>query len=235
MQALARACRPRLKNLLEGLKTGQLDLPLEETSEELKQERTDKALIEAGVSDLPQNIREYVGYAVAQLAYARRKNYTEFGSAFAPLLVPFEQLCGDIIRKYLGPVVPKDHSSRRYYFDPDLSSLELKYNHVVKKNQMYLQKLLISGINTNRIGTLLFCLEYALEWETDLDYVWSDVVKVFSETEFEALLPVLRDMYFFRNKHVAHADELLTDGVVADAAMKQWVAGLSQLSKIATT
>ena len=68
MAELARAGGPSLKHVLEKLQTQQLDLPLEATPEEIKEERTEKALEAAGIDDLPAELRVYVTQAVNQLA-----------------------------------------------------------------------------------------------------------------------------------------------------------------------
>jgi hypothetical protein len=101
------------------------------------------------------------------------------------------------------------------------------------KNGRNLQKNVVHGANCNRIGTLLFCLEYPRRWRQHLGGVWRDVRRVFGGAQFGQLYTVLDAMNQFRNKHVAHVDEPLTDGEAADAAMKQWIAGLIHLHEIA--
>ena len=65
------------------------------------------------------------------------------------------------------------------------------------------------------------------------DGVWRDVRRVFVAPQFAQLYTALDAMNQFRNRHVAHVDEPLTDGELADRAMKQWIAGLIQLHEIA--
>ncbi len=232
MEDLARACVPRLEALLGSLKSKQLELPLDATPEEVKEERTEEALEEAGVPDLPEEVRVYVSQAVNQLAYDRRKNYPQFGGAFQPLLVPFEQLCGDLVKQRLGPRVPADYNDRKYYFDPYVGDLPKPQQSVLIKNQRNLQRNLVHAANCNRIGTLLFCLEFAQTWKTDPGGIWGDVAEVFTAPEVAALYPTIKQMNDFRNKHVAHVDEPLTDGDAAEAAMKDWVAGIAELHRV---
>src|SRR5262249_6586165 len=119
IDALARACAPRLKGLLESVESRQLELPLDATPEEVKEGRTDHALHEAGIDNLPEEIRPYVSRAVNQLAYDRKKNNPLLGGAFFPLLLPLEQFCGELLRKLLAPHAPA-YEDRRYYFNPYL-------------------------------------------------------------------------------------------------------------------
>jgi hypothetical protein len=227
MESLARACAPRLKGLLETLETRQLELPLDATPDEVKEERTDEAMAAAGVENLPEDLRPYVSQAVNQLAYDRKKNNPLLGGAFFPLLMPFEQLCGELIRKLLGSRVPSDSSDQRYYFDPYMpGDLKPFQKNALAKNGRLLQKNLVHGANANRIGVTLFCMEYADHWDTVVSGVWEDVEGAFAAPELVAVRPKLEFMNQFRNRHVAHVDEPLTDGAVAEEAMKQWVAGL---------
>jgi len=229
---LARACIPSLKHLLGKLKTEQLDLPLEATPEEIKEERTDRVLEEAGISDLPEELRIYVMQAVNQLAYDRKKNYPQFGGAFQPLLYPFEALCGEILHRALSNQVPTHRSEAEYYFQPDMSDLSPSQENIYAKNGRYLRKNLVYAQNNNRVGVLLFCLEYAGKTQPELGGIWRDVRGCFATKSMQDAYRVLDSMYRFRNRYVAHGDEQLQDGEKADAAMKEWINGLIQLSKL---
>lgn len=228
---LARACVPSLGHVLEKLQTQQLDLPLEATPEEVREERTKDALEIAGVDDLPAEVRIYVTQAVNQLAYDRKKNYPQFGGAFQPLLYPFEALCGELLQRALASRVPAHSSERDYYFQPDLSALSVPQESVFAKNGRYLRKNLVYGQNNNRIGVLLFCLEHAGKGAPELGGVWQDVREVLGGEKMKEIYSFLDAMNKFRNRHVAHVDEPLQDGQAADTAMKLWIAGLARLAK----
>ncbi len=234
MAELARACIPSLKHVLDKLKTEQMELPLEATPEEIKEERLEKALESAGGADLPEDVRLYVTQAVNQLAYDRKKNYPQFGGAFQPLLYPLEALCGEILHRTLAARVPSHRGDADYYFQPDLSDLSIPQESVFAKNGRYLRKNLVYGQNNNRIGVLLFCLEHAVKGKPELGGIWQDVREVFGTDEFRALYPLLNSMNTFRNRHVAHVDDPLNDGEAADAAMNQWINGLAELCRLAS-
>lgn len=229
---LARACVPSLQHLLEKLHTEQLELPLEATPAEVKEERTAQALEGAGASDFPDEIRVYVTQAVNQLAYDRKKNYPQFGGAFQPLLYPLEALCGEVLQRALAPRVPMARAEAEYYFLPDLSDLSPAQENIFAKNGRYLKKNLVYGQNNNRVGVLLFCLDYAGKNRPDLGGIWWDVRETLGDEEFDALYPTLDAMYRFRNRYVAHGDDPLQDGEIADAAMKQWIGGLADLHRL---
>lgn len=229
LESLARTCAPRLKSLLESLETKQGQLSLETTPEEVKKERSAQALSQAGVAALPESIQMYVDQAVNQLAYIRTRNYGELGSAFNPLLYPFEQLCGEAIQKYLCPLIPSSQDDRIYYFSPYLDDQTPGVRGALSKNQLNLQKLLVYQANCNRIGTLLFCIDYANTWDIDIGGIWRDVRSAFKDPAIAGLYPDISAINQFRNKHVAHVDEPLTDAEVAEKAMTQWIQGIAKL------
>lgn len=229
MTSLARACEPRLIGLLDSLKKQQMELSFEQTPDEVRNERTDEALSQAGVQGLPEEIRNYINQSVNLLAYFRKQSNAQLGGAFQPMLVPFEQLCGDILKKYLKPRVPDNYADRGYYFEPYLDDEKPGVKNALSKNQRNLQKILVHGANCNRIGTFLFCIDYANSWDLDIGAIWKDVRSAFATPAVESLMPVIRDMNEFRNRHVAHVDEPLTDADKAEEALKQWIQGISQL------
>ena len=228
---LARACVPSLKHLLDKLKTQQLELPLEATPEAVKEERTEVALQSAGADDLPAELREYVMQAVNHLAYDRKKNYPQFGSAFQPLLYPLETLCGVMLERTLQARVPANHAEADYYFQPDLSDLSPAQENVYAKNGRYLRKNLVYGQNNNRVGVLLFCLDYAGKNQPDLGGIWTDVRAKWHDENSQNLHALLDSIYQFRNRYVAHGDEPLQDGALAEAAMSEWITTLNTLWK----
>ena len=232
IETLFRACIPSLKHTLGKLTTQQLDLPLESTPEEIKAERTEVALKNAGVEKLPEAVRVYVEQAVNQLAYDRKKNYPQFGGAFQPLLYPLESLCGDILQKTLAPRVPSHRADADYYFQPDFSDLSVPQESVFSKNGRYLRKNLVYNQNNNRIGVLLFCLEHAVKGAPEVGGIWQDVREVLGDAQYKALYPTLDSINKFRNRHVAHVDQPLSDGAVADAALNEWINGLAELCQL---
>ena len=100
------------------------------------------------------------------------------------------------------------------------------------KNQRNLERNLVHNGKSNIIGTLLFCLDYAANWNLDLAGVWRDVKQVFNDADVLALYPVIKEMNDFRNKHVAHIDQPLTDTEAAERAMQEWIRGLAQMYAI---
>jgi len=229
IESLYRACAPRLKEMLAHAKSGQLELPLEFTPEEVRDQATERVLADAGVAGLPDSIRRYVSQAVNQLAYDRKKGYPQFGDAFQPLLYPIEDLCGQILAGALGPCMPADPQARKDYFDPYLDDLSSGARSALQKNQRLLEKNLVHGARCNRIGVLLFCLDYAATWRRGIAGIWRDVEAAFDGARWAKLRQRVEDVNRFRNTFVAHVEEPLTDAKVAETAMREWIRCIGEL------
>lgn len=229
MEALARACVPKLRSLLESLKSRQIELPFDSTPEELKHERKEEFLGDLDTSPLSPRIATAVEEAISILAYTKRMGHSRFGAAFQTLLEPWEALCGAILKQELLPYVPQDRDEQHYYFKPHMADLPKQLESELIKNTINLKKNLIFGAHNNRIGNLLFCLNYATSDSysgVNVGGVWQDVREAFCSQEYTDLVPIITDMYAFRNTYVAHGGEPLTDVEIAEKAMRKWVEGL---------
>ena len=234
MESLARACLPKLKGLLDSLKTQQMELPLEATPAEVKQERAEEFLAGIDASGLPSKIATAVEEAITILAYAKRMKHSQFGAAFQTLFAPWEALCGAVLQQEMMPYVPQDREEQRYYFDPHLQGLPKPLESEVKKHTINLKKNLIFGAHNNRIGNLIFCLSFGSAPRFAghrVGGVWDDIVEAFGGSEHQALIPLLNEMNEFRNRFVVHGEEVLTDVNLAEKAMRVWVEGLVALQR----
>src|SRR5207248_1505113 len=164
-----------------------------------------------------------------------KKHHPQLGMAFQALFYPIERLCGEILKKSLGPCVPSSPQDRAYYFDPPLSGLPVPEQNELKKHQRWLQKNLVHAANCNRVGALLYCLRFAGSPGRSLGFVWDDVRNVFSKPVFDGLYDKLDGISRFRGRYIAHGDEPLTDGELATKAMSEWIAGISSLYEVANS
>jgi type III restriction enzyme len=234
MEALARACAPKLHSLIDSLKTRQTELPFDATPEEVKQERKEEFLGDIDTTALSPRIASAVEEAITILAYSKRMGHSRFGAAFQTLLEPLETLCGAILKQEMLPYVPQDRDEQHYYFKPHLTDLPKALESELMKHTINLKKNLVFDAHNNRIGNLLFCLSFGSS-ERFAKYtiggVWQDVAEAFSGPEHLKLIPILNEMNDFRNHYVVHGEEPLTDLKIAEKAMVQWVAGLVALQK----
>ena len=232
LEELARASVPSLEALLHELHTRQLALPLEEaTARTQEEELFHQVLLEAGVEASPQDL-DLMRQAVLLLDHAVRSRQPELGHAFHPLLRPLDECALRILEKYIKSHIPADRNEREAFFDPSLDDLPDRERFLLEKNQRYLRDNLVFGRSIQRLGTLLFCLDYAQQGGWGAGGVWDTVVEVFSMPEFGALHESLAQVNTFRNTRVAHVEQPLTDEQEAWDAMREWLGCLGQMVKI---
>ena len=231
---LARACEPSLKALIDEAETGQQQLPLlEATAEKEAQDLFHKVLTESGMTKAPGEIDETMRQAVQLLDYAVRSKMPDYSHAFQPLLRPLDEYAIQILEKKLLPMIPGDHSSRHDYFNPYLDNLSAKQKALLEKNQRYLEHNLVFGRPIQKLGTLLFCLQYAQEGGWNIAGVWRDVAKVFSGQTMTSLYNDLEKVNTFRNTRVAHVDTKLDNSEEAWQAMRTWFRCLNMMIQVA--
>lgn len=138
-----------------------------------------------------------------------------------------------IMDKRLRPRIPGDSSKSRDYFAPYIDNLHPKDKGLLGKNQRYLKENLVFGRPIQRLGTLLFCLDYAQTWALDVGGgVWRDAKEVFSGPEMKSLNAELKEVNEFRNTRVAHVETKLDDAEEAWRAMVRWFMCLNQMSNL---
>lgn len=233
IEELARACEPSLKAILGEAETGQQELPLfEATARKEAEELLSRVMEQAGISEAPESVAGSMRQSVLLLDHAVRSGVPDYAHAFQPLLGPLDDYSLRILEKRLGPRIPKDDRSRRDYFSPYLGSLSSRDRSVLAKNQRYLEHNLVFGRSIMKLGTLLFCLRYAQGEVCDAPGMWKDVENVFAGKEMESLYEGLDSVNGFRNKHVAHVEERLTDAEEAWEAMEVWLRCLDRMAKL---
>jgi type III restriction enzyme len=231
---LARACEPALKALLKEWKTRQLALPLEEATAQSQSDALfERVLQEAGIAQPPAEVAGLMRQSVLLLDHAVRSRYPTFGAAFQPLLGPLDEYALRILEKHLRPAIPPDRGASIAFFNPILEDVPPRERALLEKNQRYLRDNLVFGRSIQRLGTLLFCLDYARQGGAGADGIWKAVRRSFSSPEFAALYAVLERVNEFRNTRVAHVEAALNDEQEAWEAMRVWLACLSKMARLA--
>ncbi|MGB9670532.1 MAG: DEAD/DEAH box helicase family protein [Halothiobacillaceae bacterium] len=230
---LARACEPSLKDLLDEWKTKQFALPLEEaTAQSASEALFQRVLQEAGIAQPPAEIADLMRQAVLLLDHAVRSRYPTYAPAFQPLLGPLDEFALQILEKYLKPAIPANKEASILFLSPDLNHLPQRERALLEKHQRYLRDNLVFGRSIQRLGTLLFCLDYARQGEMSADGIWKAVRQTFSSPTFGALYQVLERVNEFRNTRIAHVEIPLTDEQEAWEAMRVWLNSLSKMAEI---
>ena len=228
---LARACEPSLKSLIQEAKTSQLQLPLAEaTAQKEAEDRFSAVLQQAGMVQVPKSIEDSLRQAVQLLDYAVRAGMPDYSHAFQPLLKPLDDYAIKILDGRLRPRIPTDPQKSREYFAPYLENLHPRDQAVLGRNQRYLERNLVFGHSVQRLGTLLFCLDYAQSWALNLDGVWHDAKEAFSGPDMKSLYVDLKEVNAFRNTRVAHVETKLDNAPEAWEAMTKWFRCLNRMA-----
>jgi type III restriction enzyme len=233
IEELARACEPSLKELLGEAETGQLQLNLFEAS--AKKEAEDlfaQTLQKAGLSQAPAEIEDVMRQSVQLLDYAVKSGMPDFSHVFQPLLRPLDDYSIRILEKRLKPRIPASSYDRRDYFYPYSDSLMNREKNLIEKNGRYLEQNFVYGRSIQKLGLLLFCLDYASQGGWGIAGIWRDVEREFSGKEMAALFQDLEKVNEFRNTRVAHVETRLTDANEAWDALYLWLKLLDQMARL---
>jgi len=224
LENLARACEPSLFALLEEAKTKQQELPLfEETARKKAEDLFSEACKKAGLRNVHKEVEDTLRQAVNLLDYAVRAGMPDFSHAFQPLLRPLDKYAIKILSGKLVPEIPKGANEHSDFFSPYIRNLPQKEQSLLERYQRYLRHNLVFGRPIQRLGTLLFCLEYAQKGGWGVSGIWRAVEEVFAGDEMGTLYNKLEDVNKFRNTHVAHVDTALKDPHNAWEAMRKWI------------
>lgn len=230
IEELARACEPSLQGLVTEAKNQQMALPLEETAAMQRSEDIfSQKLREAGITTPPAEFTDLMRQSVNLLDHAIRQKMPTFAHAFQPLLAPLDKLSQRIVESRLKPCVPAEGIARQDYFDPYLMGVPFPLDNQVKKNQRFLKDNLIFGRQMQLLGTLLFCLDFALNKNINIPGVWQDVAAKFKGDKARELYETLEQVNNFRNTRIAHIEESLTDPEVSWRSMIEWLTCINKM------
>ena len=235
LSSLARASMPRLKTLLESLKSTQAELPLEATPDEIREDKAAAFLKEFGITGISNRLLVDVTMAINQFEYDCRMNHPHFGAAFGTLWIPFEELCGELQVRLLKPKVPSSTDQQAAYFNPYVDDLNGSDKTILQRQQRNLRKNVMDLAFNNRAGVFLHCIDYAIgsRWtRINAPGVWVDVRSLFSSDDLRAIFPRLSTLAEFRNKHVGHGEERLTDVNLARSKLGEWISTLGDLIRL---
>jgi type III restriction enzyme len=233
IEELTRACEPSIKDLLKEWETGQLEFGLfEATAKKEADELFLAVLKKAGIPEAPSEIAERMRQSITLLDYAIRAKMPDLGSAFQPLLLPFDDYSIRILESKLKPKIPASTANRAAYFNPYLDQLGYKKKGLLQKNQRFLEQNLVFGRSLQKLGTLLFCIDYASQGGWGVDGIWADVAIAFSGKDMAKLYIDLERVNAFRNTRVAHVETKLDDADEAWDAIIIWFRCLSKMDKL---
>lgn len=239
IESLARACEPKRKALIDSLSSFQAELPLDATSEEVRNEKVTNFLGNKNLETLPAALQALIKQAINQLDYDKRMKHPRYSAALSLLWEPIEELCGKLLEKQLSPKIPSQPDLQAAYFDPYLDNFNTGVKRTLSDQARKLRRNIVHHGYSCRAGNFLFCLDFA--HGSKFDYVvgiqlWDDVRDVFSIDDLQVLYDDLSEINEFRNKYVGHGDTPLTDPDLAEKHLHKWIDGILALQEaVATT
>lgn len=134
--------------------------------------------------------------AVLLLDHAIRSRHPTYAAAFQPLLGPLDEYALRLMEKAIKPAIPPRKEDSIAFFNPSLVHLPDRERILLERNQRYLRDNLVFGRSIQRLGTLLFCLEYAKTGGRDVEGVWQVVQEKFAS--LNDLYDHLKSVYALR-------------------------------------
>lgn len=234
IEELMRACIPSLKGLIDEAKTGQMALPLQEATAEAQADQLFARIMrQAGIATVPKSVEDVMRQSIQVLDHAVRAKMPDLAHAFQPLLRPLDDYALQIMVKQLQPSV-STHLRENDYFEPCITGVSSSERNRLEKNARYLRDNLVYGRSIQKLGTLLFCLDYAQKGGPSAPGIWRDVQKQFSGRGMAAVYSELRQVNDFRNTRVAHIEKKLDDAEEAWKAMIVWLRCIDKMVALVT-
>jgi type III restriction enzyme len=230
---LARACGPSLRNLLREADSGQMALPLQLESDEVRSTRLAQFVSLGDFQDLAMRSQRGVEHAILLFDFVASKPNAGFAPIFQPLLGPIDGAAEKLLMSRLESSVPVDPHARTGFFEPIPAASGKPNAHLIERGRV-LKRLLVDRSPIMPVGVLLFCLDYRPTANESTHKIFGVVSEVFSDIRDSDLRDRLRVVYDFRNTYIAHEKgEQLTARERAEESLHQWVDVLVSLEKLA--
>ncbi len=231
---LLRTCRPTLKKLLEEAGSSQLALPLRHTESEESSRVVYDFISEEDLGALPLRARKGIQEAVLLFDYMAKKQKVSFSPVFQPLLGPLDAAAEALLLERLEPALPEEADAQTAFFAPDLSTQKTKHQKFLENQTSLLRRFLVHRSPIMPVGLLRFCLDYSAKDEEAPEGVLAAVRERFADLAESDLGELLGSAYDFRNTYIAHAKKDLTERLVAEDGLKQWITAVQRLQEISS-
>lgn len=226
---LARACAPALHDLLHE-KENQDAAPLfaEAISKDAKAALPafiDQATLDA----LPETARKAADEAILMFDFLTKRGGANLAPAFTSLLGPLDNAAKGLIDQRLGPLIPGMPEDQRRWFDPHVSTQQVKHPEHYRRTAQNLRKTLLDRGGLMPLGLLRDCLDFALNDKGKIGGVFDAVQKAFAYTGSRKVLEELTAVYDYRNTHIAHQKSPIVEHAPAAKNLGRWIRTLALL------
>jgi type III restriction enzyme len=230
LEELLRASEPALANVQHLAKENQVALPLFEITAEQKDELLGEFIAGEDLQRLTPRARKSVEEAITVFKFLENKEMS-FSPAFTPLLGPLDEAATQIIVSRLRDLMPAFPDEQKAWFEPSYASIDSRSLRWYQDLANNLKRTLVHLNPVMPLGLLAFCLDYAGNSRSNLAGVFEAVRNEFANLADGTLARQLEEIKNFRNKHIAHQSEPLTDAGVSRDALRKWISGLTSMQK----
>ena len=237
LEELARASRPALTTLLD-VESADAEPPLLAAIARADAERDEKApevtqLVPQKTLDaLPDRYRKAVTQGIMLYSFFEKKEGMNYAPAFGALLGSLDEAARGLLKRRLQPAVPPLAPEAEDWFDPIFDKIDrrkLRHYQDVAKN---LKKTLVYESGISPLGLLRSCMDYALNDTAKLGGVFATIKEEFQVKGGRDILAKVQRVNDFRNTHIAHQEQELTEASLAKKELLLWVDALHTLTEL---
>lgn len=228
LMELAGACEPALSGLLEEAGDVGEQLPLLApvfAEEEAEVFEYTEFLSQEAYESLPNRAKRAVRDSIMLFRFMETKQDMNLAAAFNPLLGPLDTGARAMLKRRLALVMPETVPAQKAWF---YTGAEHQVPRDLQRLAQNLKKTLVFNGGYSPIGLLAWCIRYAENQPDGLTGVFMAIRQQFGGEGDLALLQELEAVNEFRNNLVAHQGQELTDSLIAENGLQQWI-GLLRL------
>lgn len=227
---LARMCAPALQELIRE-EESRVEAPLFAWGAAQEEKGSDiKGFVDPSVLEaLPSRYRKAVDQAVMLFKFMEGKDGMNFSPVFNALLGSVDEAARGLILRRLLSELPATEQEQKAWLAPYLGEMDERQRPYFLQMAQNLKRTLVFKNGVSPLGLLRGCLDYALNDRSRMGGVFDAVRARFKIAGARDLLDAVKGMNDFRNTHVAHQEQELTDPRQAEKILKDWISGLRLL------
>ena len=186
---------------------------------------------ESLLAGLPDRLKRAADEAISLYRFFEKKPGVNFAPVFTALLGAVDECAKGLVIQKLSPSMPANQVDQQDWFSPYLGKVDQRMRRHYEKLGRNLRKTLVYRSGISPLGMLRSCLDYALNDSTKIGGVFDTMTTGLRFTGARDLLDRVRRLNDFRNSHVAHQENPLTDPHATKRALSEWIEAMDQLWK----
>ncbi len=227
---LVKACAPSLRDLLdEGKLANELPLFAGLGMLDEKAPAAQTVVAESLLTGLPERLRRAADEAISLFRFFEKKEGVNYAPVFTALLGVVDECAKGLVLRKLSAHMPANQVDQQDWFFPYLGKVDQRMRRHYEDLGRNLRKTLVYRSGVSPLGMLRSCLDYALNDSTKIGGVFESMKTNMRFTGARDLLDGVSGLNDFRNRHVAHQEEPLTDSLKAKKALSDWIETMGKI------